>query len=333
MTAVHPENYERAIKQEQAFWDHFHSDATRYGVPHWLDLRRATKLNRPVYNPFDDPRVEHILRGAEKAKFLRLACAAGHGARALDFGCGMGWLSLELARAGLYVTGLDLSPVSIQIAKKYAETQQVSGSLQYRVADLNREELGTAVYDVIVIWDVLHHLADVDGVMRRLTQALKPGGQLLIWDHIGMQEKNLRFYRWFHYFVPADLRMYLNKLRRLLGLPGIDVFRGDRPSPERTPGDAIPAGPPQTDATIPDAPFEHYAENQILPTLAKWTPGVTLETHLCFVMHLAHYHRLPRLGHYSLLWFLKRLDEWLIQVGLLSGEYLLGQWTKTGDTA
>lgn len=318
-------DYATAIQEEQAFWDHFHADATRYGIPHWLDLRKATLLRRPVYNPFDDPHIERILRGTEKEKFLQLASAVGPGARALDFGCGMGWLSLELARAGLHVTGIDLSPRSVEIARKYAETQKPPGRLNYYAADLNLEDLGHEQYDLIVVWDVLHHLPTVDRVIYRLIRALKPQGRLVIWDHIGMEEKNLRFYRWFHYFVPADLRMYLNKLRRWFGRPAIDVFRGD-PVPR--------SAEPSVEASrvIPDAPFEHHSESEILPALQVALPGAHLETHLSFALHLAHYHRLPRFGQYAILWFLKRLDDWLIQMGILRGEYILCYWEKPASS-
>jgi SAM-dependent methyltransferase len=326
-------DYESAIEQERAFWDHFHADATRYGIPHWLDLRKATPLRRPVYNPFDDPQVEYILRGREKEKFLRLATAGGPRRKALDFGCGMGWLSLELARAGLEVTGIDLSPISVDIARRYAATQNPPGKVDFRAADLNREDLGESAYDVIAVWDVLHHLADVDAAIQRFVRALKPGGRFVVWDHIGMQPQNLRFYRWFHYLVPADSRMYLNKIRRWLGLPGIDVFSEDfAPSQQKPSVEVLAAGARQAReppvGPIPDAPFEHHSEEQILPALCRWMPGIKIETHLSFAMHLAHYHRLPKVGRYALLRALKHLDEWLICVGLLRGEYFLGIWDK-----
>jgi 2-polyprenyl-3-methyl-5-hydroxy-6-metoxy-1,4-benzoquinol methylase len=320
LTPRSPPDYESAIEQERSFWDHFHSDALRYGIPHWLDLRKATRLRRPVHNPFDDPRVEGILRGTEKKEFLRMATQAGPGIKALDFGCGMGWLSLELARAGLETDGLDLSPRSVDIARDYATTQNPAGRLRFRAADLNQEDLGQEIYDVIAVWDVLHHLAQVDVVAQRFARALKPGGVLVVWDHIGMQQKNLRFYRWFHYLVPAHPRMYANKVRRWLRMPGLDVFRGE-----------TPAESPASEAgglPVPDAPFEHHSEDAILPALRKWMPGITIRTHLCFAMHLAHYHRLPVFGQYCILRILKRLDEWMIQTGILRGEYFIGFYRK-----
>ena len=59
------------------------------------------------------------------------------GARILDVGCGSGYISLELARSGYHVTGIDISSKVIDVAKKTLETNPFKdgfGSLKYHVS-------------------------------------------------------------------------------------------------------------------------------------------------------------------------------------------------------
>jgi len=74
----------------------------------------------------------------------------------VDLGCGVGFLSLELARAGFNVTGLDLSEVSINIAKNYASKSKESLSLNYVCKNI----LDFDQYDEtsVVSFGFMHHL-------------------------------------------------------------------------------------------------------------------------------------------------------------------------------
>ena len=45
--------------------------------------------------------------------------------KVLDFGCGMGYFSIEMAKRGAYVEGVDLSPYAIEAAKVFAEDWHV----------------------------------------------------------------------------------------------------------------------------------------------------------------------------------------------------------------
>lgn len=312
------ETYLQAIQKESAFWDHFNEDAVAHGIPHWLDVRKATPLRREIWSPFDDPKYEEILRGSIKRTYLKIAVQKK--GKALDIGCGLGWLALELARHGIDVLALDISQKSLQIAKAYYEKEKPPGKIVYQWADLNRLSLPENEFDLIVVWDVLHHITNLKGLFSEISSALKPDGRLLIFDHKGMEEKNLRFYRWFHYLVPAAPEMYFNKIRFWLEKGG---FLHPRPKPR----------PPSNEPVIADAPFEHHSEKEILPVLKQHFHEIQVETHLCFAMHLAHFHRLPKFGEYFYLRLLRRLDDWLIRKGFLTGEYFLAIYPPSSSSS
>lgn len=84
------------------------------------------------------------------------------GVKILDVGCGGGILAEPLARIGASVTGLDMSPKLIELAKDHATLDpSLSGRLTYLNTSIE-EYLRTnaGMYDAVVASEVLEHVAD-----------------------------------------------------------------------------------------------------------------------------------------------------------------------------
>ncbi len=99
------------------------------------------------------------------------------GRRVLDAGCGEGYLARVLAARGARVTGIDLSPRLIALARE----QDPRGEIAYRVADLSAPlpaEVGR--FDAIGSSLVLNDVADYRGFAATLAAALEPGGRLVL---------------------------------------------------------------------------------------------------------------------------------------------------------
>src|SRR5262245_25806255 len=97
------------------------------------------------------------------------------GRRVLEIGCGEGVAACQLAYCGARVTGIDLSPASIEVARRRLALHGFEAD--FRVADIATDDLGEGCFDVVWCDLILHHLvAELDGVMRRLARALRPGG-------------------------------------------------------------------------------------------------------------------------------------------------------------
>lgn len=97
------------------------------------------------------------------------------GKRVLDIGCGGGLLAEKFAEKGAIVTGIDLSPVAIEAAKKHAAESGLD--MTYRVAsptELKAE--GPEPFDIIICAEVLEHVDDLRGFLRDSLGMLKPGG-------------------------------------------------------------------------------------------------------------------------------------------------------------
>ncbi|TCM42703.1 bifunctional 2-polyprenyl-6-hydroxyphenol methylase/3-demethylubiquinol 3-O-methyltransferase UbiG [Kribbella sp. VKM Ac-2568] len=103
------------------------------------------------------------------------------GLRALDVGCGGGFLAEEFARLGCQVVGVDPSRVSIATARRHATSSDLK--IEYVVASGEHLPLESAFFDLAYCCDVLEHVADVELVIRESARVLKPGG-LYLFDTI-----------------------------------------------------------------------------------------------------------------------------------------------------
>ncbi|MBI5563022.1 MAG: bifunctional 2-polyprenyl-6-hydroxyphenol methylase/3-demethylubiquinol 3-O-methyltransferase UbiG [Deltaproteobacteria bacterium] len=95
--------------------------------------------------------------------------------RVLDVGCGGGLLAERFASGGAKVTGIDLSPVAIEAAKKHAAASGLY--IDYRAASPSSllADIPDA-FDIIVCAEVLEHVDDLDGFLKDTLSMLKPGG-------------------------------------------------------------------------------------------------------------------------------------------------------------
>jgi len=97
--------------------------------------------------------------------------------RALDIGCGGGFLAEEFARLGCQVVGVDPSTVSIETARRHAAGAGLD--VDYRVGSGERLPVGDGEFDLAYCCDVLEHVSDLDAVIGETARALKPEGIFL----------------------------------------------------------------------------------------------------------------------------------------------------------
>ena len=99
----------------------------------------------------------------------------GTAPRVVDVGCGGGILAEALAKHGARVTGIDLSTLSLKVARQHAERGALA--IDYREIDvetLAREEAGT--FDAVTCMEMLEHVPEPARVIAACARLLKPGG-------------------------------------------------------------------------------------------------------------------------------------------------------------
>ncbi|KAG6915304.1 hypothetical protein DXG01_012227 [Tephrocybe rancida] len=103
----------------------------------------------------------------------------------LEYACGTGLVSRELAPYSKRIVGIDISQGMVDQFNLRVSNQGISPEeMQAFRAELKGEvgELGDEKFDVIVCASAYHHFPDIDGVTRILTHFLKPSGTLLVVD-------------------------------------------------------------------------------------------------------------------------------------------------------
>jgi SAM-dependent methyltransferase len=96
----------------------------------------------------------------------------------LDLGCGPGFYTDRLSRLEHTVTGIDISPASIDYARQHHTGTFILG-------DLLTHNLGTGYDLAMLVYGELNAFApdDASAIIDRAYDALRPGGQLLLEVH------------------------------------------------------------------------------------------------------------------------------------------------------
>tara|TARA_Y100001960_G_C14770789_1_gene879867 strand:- start:1944 stop:2879 length:936 start_codon:yes stop_codon:yes gene_type:complete len=172
-------NYRDLIEQEREAFDKQIEERLEHGfVP---DLRNLKNVDWFYNNVWRDPEFAKI-QWMPRINYI-IDQVKIRGGRVLEVGCGCGMLALEMARNGLHVEGVDVSPKCIEIANKFKTENQGSkdfGSLKYYCADISDLDFQGGLFDSVVFFRSLHHFPDLQATLSKVHQASKKGAYLLI---------------------------------------------------------------------------------------------------------------------------------------------------------
>jgi len=117
-----------------------------------------------------------MIRNDEIISMILDGAGVGAGQQILDVACGTGVLIGDyLNREVAHVTGIDISPEMVRIAREKFSPAQVT-ILEGAAETFAPEER----YDVIMIYNAFPHFPDPDALISHLSGLLKPGGRLSV---------------------------------------------------------------------------------------------------------------------------------------------------------
>lgn len=95
----------------------------------------------------------------------------------IDIGCGGGLLCESLAQAGGRVTGLDLAPDSLMIAREHANKNHLKINYIEATAEAYAQH-HPAQYDVVTCLEMLEHVPNPESIVQACATLAKPGAHL-----------------------------------------------------------------------------------------------------------------------------------------------------------
>lgn len=119
-------------------------------------------------------------RTRAEADFVFRALAPAPGAAVLDLACGHGRHAIEMAKRGLRVTGVDLSPRYLELAAEDAKAAGVE--VAWVARDMRALDFDAAFDAAYSFFTSFGYYGDADNedVIARLARAVRPGGRLLL---------------------------------------------------------------------------------------------------------------------------------------------------------
>ncbi len=146
---------------------------------HVPDLRRVQPCDWFYNNPWRRP----YLVDMDCGQAFRFAVKHARKEQLLDVGCGPGHMSLEFGRNGFHVTGLDISPGCLEVARQVLADNPFSegfGNVRYVNEDFLTWEAPIQSVDTICFFGTLHHFESPDQTLDRAAELLRPGGRMLV---------------------------------------------------------------------------------------------------------------------------------------------------------
>jgi SAM-dependent methyltransferase len=97
-------------------------------------------------------------------------------ARILEIGCGLGSLSIHMAKMGYDLTCVDINPQFIELVRKM--TEDVPGRVTCIQSDMNSLNF-SAEFDAVLFYESFHHSYDHRKTVEKVLKFLKPDGILV----------------------------------------------------------------------------------------------------------------------------------------------------------
>lgn len=110
---------------------------------------------------------------------LTAATVTLSGKTVLDFGCGNGAQTCELAQAGSKIFAVDLTLADLQILQQRLEQCRIASIVPLQYDGLHLP-VASNVIDLVTSFDVLEHVDDEAAVLREWHRVLKSNGEIVL---------------------------------------------------------------------------------------------------------------------------------------------------------
>ncbi len=202
----------------RAYWDHHIHD---------LEITNHPVGSRGFFDDLDQYHFEKLHHLLDLVPFDGV-----RGQTVLEVGCGAGVDLARFAKGGARVTGVDLAPSAIALARSNFEQQGLQGT--FDVADGERLPFADNSFDLVFAHGVVQYTANPQRLVDECRRVLKPGGRAIfqVYNRVSWLNalSKLMKVHLEHEDAPVLLKFSIPEFRRLLS-----AFRDVRIVPERFP--------------------------------------------------------------------------------------------------
>ena len=121
---------------------------------------------------------EHHTQLSENKDFITILKYLNINDTVLDYGCATGIISNAIADKVKEIHAIDISSKMIEIAKIKAGERNIE-NIHYAHATIYDERYKKETFNVILAFRILHMLEDIQAVLHRINELLKPGGTFI----------------------------------------------------------------------------------------------------------------------------------------------------------
>jgi SAM-dependent methyltransferase len=143
-----------------------------------MDYRERLQIEKRYH---DEKYREHAFDPTTRGRVARASrafwAAVGEptGLTILDFGCGNGWLSIQMATRGNRVHGFDISAPLIERAQRSAASAGVADRAMFHEMAAEDLDFPAESFDMVIGTSILHH-TDLEITLSKIRKVLKADG-------------------------------------------------------------------------------------------------------------------------------------------------------------
>jgi ubiquinone/menaquinone biosynthesis C-methylase UbiE len=138
-------------------------------APYWRDIYGISGVQAEIYRERHTAALDWVA-----------GLAAPRGARALEIGCGAGFLAVAMARLGYRVEAIDSSQAMVELAQRTAATAQLTSQIRVDLGDAYALPFPGESFDLVVAIGLLPWLPRVEPAILEVARVLKPGGHAIL---------------------------------------------------------------------------------------------------------------------------------------------------------